>query len=75
MTATSNSNITKAFFALTDVKVKNDVLGNIATHYGITRAEALAEVTGDEAESLLDYLTGSVRTATHVLMKRHQLVE
>jgi hypothetical protein len=69
----TNNQITIAFFNLTETKVKDDVLTSIAKHYGISNEEALAEVLDDEAESLLDYLTGSVRTATHVLMQKHGL--
>ena len=66
-----NAAITKAFFAATDAKTKTEILAAIAKHYGISQSEALEEVTDDEAESLLDYLTGSVRTATSLLIKRH----
>jgi hypothetical protein len=68
-----HATITKKFFAATDAKTKAAVLENIASHYGITPAEAEEEVTDDEAESLLDYVTGPTRAATHVLMKRHGL--
>jgi len=64
---------TIAFFAITDAKTKADILANIANHYGITSAEAEAEVTDPEAESLLDYITGPERLATSLLMKRHGL--
>jgi hypothetical protein len=67
----SNMNSTIAFFSVTDSKTKNEILSAIAKHYGISQSEALEEVTGEEAESLLDYLTGSIRTATSLLMKRH----
>ena len=67
----SNMNATIAFFSVTDSKTKNEILSAIAKHYGISQSEALEEVTGEEAESLLDYLTGSIRTATSLLMKRH----
>jgi predicted DsbA family dithiol-disulfide isomerase len=66
-----NAAITKAFFAATDAKTQSEILASIAKHYGISKSEALEEVTDDEAESLLDYLTGSIRTATSLLMKRH----
>lgn len=69
----SNNQITIAFFNLTETKVKDDVLTSIAKHYGISNKEALEEILDDEAESLLDYLTGSVRTATHALMQKHGL--
>lgn len=64
---------TIAFFRVTDAKTKAAILENIATHYGITSAEAEAEVTDTDAESLLDYITGPIRLATSVLMQRHGL--
>ncbi len=69
----SNTNhiATIAFFAATDAKTKTEILAAIAKHYGISESEALEEVTDEEAENLLDYLTGSIRTATSLLMKRH----
>lgn len=72
-TRMSNTNhiATIAFFAATDAKTKTEILAAIAKHYGISELEALEEVTDEEAESLLDYLTGSIRTATSLLMKRH----
>ena len=67
----SNNISTLAFFAATDAKTKTNILAAIAAHYGITESEALEEVTDAGAESLLDYLTGSIRTATSLLMQRH----
>ena len=52
---------------------KQRILDAIAKHYGISSSEAFEEVTDPGAEHLLDYLTGSVRTATSVLMQRHGL--
>lgn len=69
----TNAQITARFFAVTDAATKAEVLANIAKHNGIGEQEALAEVTGDEAEHLLDYLTGSARAAVSALMKRHGL--
>jgi hypothetical protein len=48
------------------------ILDNIACHYCCTRAEAFTEVTHDEAESLLDYVTGPERAATQVIMQKYQ---
>lgn len=62
---------TKAFLAATDRKTRKAILTSIANHYGISNDDVLAEVTGDEAESLLDYVTGSMRTATRVMMIKH----
>ena len=69
----SNAERTAAFFRVTDARTKTAILKNIAQHYKITSAEALEEVTDAEAESLLDYVTGPERSATHVLMARHGL--
>jgi hypothetical protein len=66
----TNAQTTQCFFASIDVKTKNTILQNIATTYAITQAEVLEEITHDAAEHLLDYLTGSIRTATSLTMKR-----
>jgi hypothetical protein len=65
--------ITRKFLSGVDSKTRDDILTAVANHYGITQAEALEEITGDEAEQLLDYLTGVIRTATSVLMQGHGL--
>ena len=67
----NNAQINAKFLAATDAATKAAVLANIAKNYGITSAEAYAEVTDDEAEHLLDYVTGPERAATSLLMKRH----
>lgn len=69
----TNAQITAAFFAATDTKTKNAILDNIAAHYGIGRDEAFDEITDDEADHLLDYVTGPQRAATSLLMNRHCL--
>ena len=70
-TATTANNATKFFLGSIDSETRNAIISNIANHYGISESQALAEVTDDEAASLLDYLTGITRTATSLLMKRH----
>lgn len=65
--------ITKKFLTLTDVATKHAIMSQIASHYNITLQEAEAEVTDDEAESLLDYLQGPMRAATNVLLQKHKL--
>ena len=67
----SNNQITKRFFTAIDEKTKSDILSAIAAHYTISKKQAEEEVLDDEAESLVDYLTGSIRTAASLLMKRH----
>jgi hypothetical protein len=69
----TNPEITQSFFKVTDAATKRDVLKNIAKHYGITPQEAEAEVTDPNAEHLLDYVTGPLRLAAHVIMQRHGL--
>ena len=67
----NNAQINRRFLVATDAATKAEILSNIAKHYGITSAEAYAEVTSNEAEHLLDYVTGPQRAATSLLMKRH----
>ncbi len=66
----NNGKITAAFLNSTDAATKNDILLNIAIHYGISTQEVLEEVTDEEAESLLDYVTGSMRSSVSVLMQK-----
>jgi len=66
----TNNQINRSFLQSVHTKVKARILDEIAGHYGITPAEAFDEVTDANAEHLLDYLTGSVRSATSLLMKR-----
>lgn len=63
--------INAKFLAIANTETSEAILGNIAKHYGITLAEAYAEVTAEGAEHLLDYMVGNQRTATSLLMKRH----
>ncbi len=66
----TNAQTNRAFLTTTDRATRADIIGTIAAHYGCTAEAALEEVTQDEAEHLLDYLTGSTRSAVHVLMQR-----
>lgn len=61
---------TEAFLNSIPSETSAAILEHIAHRYGITTKEAFEEVTDPEAENLLDYLTGSVRAATHVLIQR-----
>lgn len=67
----TNAQINKAFFAATDAKTRDAILANIANLYGIGLLDAYEEVVNDEAEHLLDYVTGDKRIATSAIMKRH----
>ncbi|MNJ72542.1 hypothetical protein D3C77_692020 [compost metagenome] len=64
---------TKQFLSIIDAKAKALILGSIARHYGITAEQAYAEVTGDDAEHLLDYMVEPHRGAASVLMERHEM--
>ena len=64
---------TEKFLSLIPATTKNEILDNIANHYGISRQEAFEEVTDAESEHLLEYVTGPSRAATSVLMQRHGL--
>ena len=67
----NNSQKNAKFLTATESKTQAAILDNIADNYGITRAEAFAEVTEYSAEHLLDYVTGPQRVATSILMQRH----
>jgi len=74
-TTMSNAQTTKKFLESVDAKTKGEILGNIASNYGINRKEALEEILDSGAEHLLDYVTGPMRTAVSLLMKRYNLAK
>lgn len=65
------ANLNERFLAVIDSEAKILILDSIAKHYGITSAEAFAEVIDTEAEHLLDYMVEPQRSAASVLMQRH----
>lgn len=67
----TNQAINKTFLSTVDAQTRDEILSDVARNYGITKDEALEEVTHEDAEHLLDYLTGKVRTAASLLMRRH----
>jgi hypothetical protein len=69
----TNAETTQRFFNLIDSQSKNMILESIAKHYGQTVQIILDEVLDSEAESLLDYMVGTERSATYLLMKKYQL--
>ena len=69
----TNPEKNKAFLAVIHPESKDAILLAIASHYEISKEEAFEEVAGEEAELLVEYLTGSIRTATSFEMKRHGL--
>ena len=65
----TNGEVTRLFFAAIGKKATAFILTNIADHYGISQADARDEITSDESESLLDYVTGATRAATSVMLQ------
>jgi uncharacterized phage-associated protein len=67
----TNGAKTLRFFVAISQSTQHTILKNIANHYGITTAAALDEVTHDQAENLLEYVTGPERQATMVIMQKN----
>lgn len=64
----------KTFLTRIDNDTKSVIIKSIAAHYGITPEEAFTEVTAAESEHLLDYMVEPCRTATSLLMQRHNML-
>lgn len=58
------------FLVSLDNKTANAIVEHIAQNYGITIEQALDEVLAEDAEDILEYLQGSVRAATSVLLQK-----
>ncbi|HHG6004070.1 TPA: hypothetical protein ACPWS4_003964 [Pseudomonas aeruginosa] len=71
MTRSMMPNRNEQFLSAIDGKAKAMILESIAAHYGISPDDAYTEVTGAEAEHLLDYMVEPQRSAASVLMQRH----
>ena len=65
----TNSQINQKFLASITPQIKALILGNIARHYGISPDAAFSEVTGEEAENIMDYVTGRDRLAISIIYK------
>jgi len=68
-----NSEKNKKFLTVINKDTKLLILENIAAHYQISNRRAFAEVTSNESEHLLDYITGPIRKDIHFLMKSYKL--
>jgi hypothetical protein len=68
-----NKHRNRIFLKTISTTSRNLILDNIANHYNVSREDAYEEVVGDEAEHLLEYITGVERNATLILMKRYGL--
>ncbi len=64
----SNTQINAVFFETVSDETKDLVLTNIAKHYGCTKDEALEELLDEDAEHLLEYMSGNGRCAIARLM-------
>ncbi len=67
----TNAEINKKFLATVDAKSKDMILASIAKRYGISPAEMYDELVDEDAENILDYMTGPERTAAYALYQRH----
>jgi len=70
----TNQERNKKFLNLVEVNTKGTILNSIAAHYGSDVETIIEELTdNDEAEHLLEYMIEPQRTATSVLMQKHNL--
>ena len=69
----SNAKLNTLVLSMIDPRTKMYILDTIAKHFGISQADAFSEITDIDAEHLLEYLTGSVRTATSLMMQRYSM--
>ena len=65
-----NSAINQAFLASTTKEMKSAILSNIAKHYGINIYEAELELYDDEAENIMDYITGPERAVISIIYQK-----
>jgi len=66
-----NKHPNRIFLKTISTTARNLILDNIANHYNVSREDAYEEVVDDEAEHLLEYITGVERNATLILMKKY----
>lgn len=66
----TNSQINKAFVSSLTSQMKNVIISNIASHYGIDATEVESEIYDDEAENIMDYITGPTRSAISVIYQK-----
>jgi RNA binding exosome subunit len=70
----TNQERNKIFLDSISEDAKGVIVNSIATHYG-TNVEVITEelTDNDEAEHLLEYMVEPQRSATSMLMQRHNL--
>ena len=74
MTTMKKNDINRSFLSLVDEKTKLEILSSIAKDYGASNDEVYQELVNEEAELMLDYMLEPCRSATYILMQRHNLV-
>jgi hypothetical protein len=65
----TNAQTTSRFFTNVGKSVENEIISNIAKHYGVSNDDIYDEVYDSEAESLLDYVTVN-RPAVALMFKK-----
>tara|TARA_R100000541_G_scaffold34528_1_gene42934 strand:+ start:114 stop:323 length:210 start_codon:yes stop_codon:yes gene_type:complete len=65
----TNAQRTSRFFTNVGKKVENEIVTNIANHYGVSNDDIYEEIYDSEAECLLDYVT--VNRPAVALMFKH----
>tara|TARA_B110000285_G_C14830477_1_gene470631 strand:- start:497 stop:706 length:210 start_codon:yes stop_codon:yes gene_type:complete len=53
----TNAQTTSRFFSNVGQAIENEIITNIAKHYGVSNDDIYDEVYDSEAEALLDYVT------------------
>lgn len=70
---TTQGKINEAFVTSLDNKTFLTVMNNISNNYGISTTEALEEVCDDEAENIMDYITGDIRPAVSLYFNKFKI--
>ena len=65
----TNAQKTSRFFTNVGKAMENEIITNIANHYGVSNDDIYEEVYDSEAESLLDYVTVN-RPAVSLMFKK-----
>lgn len=66
----NNAQINIEFLKSLDLKIKNQILSNIANHYGISNDDAYNEIVDPDAESIMDYVTGPIRSTVSLFFNK-----
>ena len=66
----TNAQINKAFFENVQMPIKIIILSNISNNYGITNKEVKNEIFDNDAENILDYISGPNRTPISLLYQK-----